>query len=115
VKRFAGFVIATAVLVQVGAWIITVAVPGPAVSRAVWTSAAVVVIVQTLAFSLVRLMQPVNVIAGWGLGMMLRLIVLVAFGMFGVKALGLSMQPALLSMAGFFFVSTLIEPVFLKP
>jgi hypothetical protein len=32
-----------------------------------------------------------------------------------VKALGLSMQPALLSMAGFFFVSTVIEPVFLKP
>ena len=61
------------------------------------------------------MMQPVNVIAGWGLGMMLRLIALVAFGLFGVRAFGLSLEPALLSMAGFFFVSTLIEPVFLKP
>jgi hypothetical protein len=47
--------------------------------------------------------------------MMLRVIALVAFGFFGVKALGLSMEPALLSMAGFFFVTTVIEPVFLKP
>ena len=62
-----------------------------------------------------RMMQPVNVIAGWGMGMVIRLITLVLFGMFGVKALGLALQPALLSMAGFFFVSTLIEPVFLKP
>ena len=46
---------------------------------------------------------------------MLRVIALVAFGLIGVKSLGLSMQPALLSMAGFFFVSTVIEPVFLKP
>jgi hypothetical protein len=81
----------------------------------VWASAITVVIVQALAFALVRMMQPTNVMAGWGLGMMLRVIALVAFGLFGVKALGLSMQPALLSMAGFFFVSTVIEPVFLKP
>jgi hypothetical protein len=115
VKRFAGFIAATIAVAGVGAWVITLAVPGAETRRSVWISAAVVVIVQVLAFSLARMMQPVNVIAGWGLGMMLRLIALVAFGLFGVKALGLSLEPALLSMAGFFFVSTLIEPVFLKP
>jgi hypothetical protein len=114
-KKFAGFIAVTIGVVCAGAWIITRAVPGPDVSRSVWASAIAVVIVQTLAFSLVRMMQPVNVIAGWGLGMLLRLVVLVAYGFFGVKALGLSMEPALLSMAGFFFVSTVIEPVFLKP
>jgi hypothetical protein len=115
VKRFAGFIAVTMVVAFGGAWVITLAVPGQDVSRSVWASAVTVVIVQALAFSLVRMMQPLNVIAGWGLGMMLRAAVLVAFGFFGVKALGLSMEPALLSMAGFFFVSTVIEPVFLKP
>jgi hypothetical protein len=115
VRRFAGFIAATIAIAGAGAWVVTLAVPGGETRRSVWMSAVVVVIVQALAFSLVRMMQPVNVIAGWGLGMLLRLIALVAFGLFGVKALGLSMQPALLSMAGFFFVSTLIEPVFLKP
>jgi hypothetical protein len=115
VRRLAGFFTATIAVAAVGAWVITLAVPDGETRRSVWMSAAVVVIVQALAFALVRMMQPLNVIAGWGLGMLLRLIALVAFGLFGVKALGLSMQPALLSMAGFFFVSTLIEPVFLKP
>jgi hypothetical protein len=115
VRRFAGFIATTIGVAVFGAWVITLAVPGEETRHSVWMSALLVVIVQALAFSLVRVMQPLNVIAGWGLGMLLRLFALVAFGLFGVKALGLSMQPALLSMAGFFFVSTLIEPVFLKP
>jgi hypothetical protein len=115
VKRFGGFIAVTIAVVCLGAWGITRVVPGVGVSRSVWASAITVVIVQTMAFSLVRMMQPVNVMAGWGLGMMLRAVALVAFGFFGVKALGLSMEPTLLSMAAFFFVSTLIEPVFLKP
>jgi hypothetical protein len=115
VKKFGGFLLVTVALCCVGAWGITLAVPGRDVSRAVWTSAVIVMIVQPLAFQLVRLMGPLNVIAGWGLGSMLRGVVLIVFGFFGVKAMGLSMEPALLSMAGFFFVSTVIEPVFLKP
>lgn len=102
-------------LVCGGAWAVTMFVPGADVSRSVWTSAVIVVIVQLLAFGLVRMMGQPNVIAGWGLGMILRFVALIAYGLVGVKALGLSMQPAMLSMAGFFFVTTLIEPVFLKP
>jgi hypothetical protein len=115
VKRFAGFIGATIALVSFGAWIIARAVPGQDVSRSVWASAIAVVVVQAATFSIAWMMRPVNVIAGWGMGMVIRLITLVLFGMFGVKALGLELQPALLSMAGFFFASTLIEPVFLKP
>ena len=114
-KRFAGFVAVTIVVACGGAWAVTLFVPGAEVARSVWASAAIVVVVQALAFALVRMMGQPNVIAGWGLGMILRVIALIAFGLVGVKALGLSMQPALLSMAGFFFVSTVIEPVFLKP
>ena len=114
-KRFGGFMAVTIFVVCAGAWVTTRVVPGQEVSRAVWTSAGIVAVVQALAFLLVRSMGPLNVIAGWGLGTMLRAITLIAYGFVGVKALGLSMQPALLSMAGFFFVSTVIEPVFLKP
>jgi hypothetical protein len=115
VKKFAGFIAVTAAVVCGGAWIITLAVPGTDVARSVWVSAMAVVIVQAGAFAIARTMVPVNMIAGWGMGMLVRFFSLVLFGVFGVKSLGLSMQPALLSMAGFFFVSTLIEPVFLKP
>ena len=114
-KKFVGFVLVTIAVCCGGAWGITLAVPGQDISRAVWTSAVIVMIVQPLAFQLARMMGPQNVIAAWGLGSMLRGIVLIVFGLFGVKAMGLSMEPALLSMAGFFFVSTVIEPVFLKP
>lgn len=114
-KRFAGFVAATIALCCGGAWGVTMFVPGADVARAVWTSAAVVVIVQLLAFAMVKTMGPANMIAGWGLGMILRFIALVTFALAGVKAMGLAMEPALLSMAGFFFVTTVIEPVFLKP
>jgi hypothetical protein len=114
VKRFAGFAAATIAVSCGGAWAITMFVPGTDVARAVWTSAVIVVVVQTLAFSMVKMMGSANVIAGWGLGMILRFIALVTFALAGVKAMGLPMQPALLSMAGFFFVTTVIEPVFLK-
>lgn len=114
-RHFAGFMAVTVAVVCGGAWIIARAVPGETVSRSVWASAIAVIVVQAVAFSIAWMMRPVNVIAGWGMGMVIRFITLVLFGMFGVKALGLALQPALLSMAGFFFASTLIEPVFLKP
>jgi hypothetical protein len=117
-KKFAGFVAAIAAVLSVVAWVITLAVPGgssPLVARSVWASVAVAVVVQAVAFGLMRLMQPVNVMAGYALGMVLRILSLVVFGYFGVKGFGLALQPALLSLVGFFFVSTLIEPLFLKP
>ena len=114
-KKFGWFIATTIAISAVGAWVTTLAVRGPDVARSVWVSAAVAVVMQAIAFSLVRLMQPTNVIAGWGLGMLLRVIALVLYGFLGVKAFGLSMEPALLSLAGFFFVSTVVEPIFLKP
>ena len=114
-KQFAGFMAATIAVACVGAWIITLAAPGQDLARSVWASAMAVIVVQAATFAIAWMMRPVNVIAGWGMGMVIRLITLVLFGMVGVKALGLELEPALLSMAGFFFVSTLIEPVFLKP
>jgi hypothetical protein len=41
--------------------------------------------------------------------------VLAIYALIGVKVLGLELTPALVSLAAFFFVSTLAEPVLLKP
>jgi hypothetical protein len=117
-KKFASFLAVMAAVLSLVAWVITLAVPadtGSLVARSVWASVAVAVVVQAMSFGLMRLMQPVNVMAGYALGMILRILSLVLFGYFGVKGFGLALQPALLSLAGFFFVSTLIEPFFLKP
>jgi hypothetical protein len=117
-KKFASFLAAITAVLSVVAWVITLAVPASTstlVARSVWSSVAVAVVVQAISFGLMRLMQPVNVMAGYALGMILRILSLVLFGYFGVKGFGLALEPALLSLAGFFFISTLIEPFFLKP
>jgi len=56
-----------------------------------------------------------NVFPAWGLGMLLRLGALAVMGFWLVKVLGLRSEPALISLATFFFVTTLIEPLLLKP
>jgi hypothetical protein len=115
VKKFASFLAAMTAVLSVIAWGITLAVPGAVTARPVWASVAVAVVVQAMSFGLMRLMQPVNVMAGYALGMILRILSLVLFGYFGVPGFGLALEPALLSLAGFFFVSTMLEPFFLKP
>jgi hypothetical protein len=52
--------------------------------------------------------------AAWGAGSLVRLLTLVVYALLVVKTFGLSPAPALLSMAVFFFLSTLVEPLFLR-
>ena len=86
----------------------------PADTRAVWTSAAVAFGVQLLAFAIVKLSARTNVMAGWGIGAVLRFAVLAIYAIVVVEALGLPQGAALVSLAAFFFLSTLIEPLLLK-
>ena len=44
----------------------------------------------------------------------MRLAVLAVYGFVLIKAMGLPSAPALLSLAAFFFLSTLVEPLLLK-
>ena len=82
--------------------------------QAVRASAWLAVVVQVFTFAIARLVAREQVIAGWGLGVLLRFATVAAWGFFGVEALGLPSGPALLSLVGFYFVSTLIEPLFLN-
>jgi hypothetical protein len=87
----------------------------PDVRRALTSSALLAFAVQIVAFLIVRAMaQRKNVIAGWGIGITLRFAALLIFGLVAVPKLNLPLAPALLGLATYLFVSTLIEPLFLK-
>jgi hypothetical protein len=86
----------------------------PAEREAVVVSAVIALAVQMTAFAIARLMAAGgHGIAGWGLGAVICLTVLVIHG-FVSRSFGLPSQPALLSLATFFFLTELIEPPLLN-
>lgn len=108
------FGLLAAVLVFGGAWGITLLRPDPEVAKAVWTSAVIAFGVQLLSFAVAKPFLKENPIVGWGLGSLLRFAVLLLHAFVGVRALDLASGPALLSLAGFLFITMLVEPLFLK-
>jgi hypothetical protein len=115
VKRALSFAALSLVLIVGLAWLLTRLWPDPLAQKAVWFSAGIALAIQVIGFVFVRILMPANMIAGWGAGMLLRFLTLVIHALVGTKVMGYPPAPALLSLAAFFFVSTLIEPVFLKP
>lgn len=115
VVRALQFAAASALVVFGLAWVITAVAASDAVSRAVWTSAALAFGVQLVTFAVAWPFLAKNPLMGWGLGSLLRLLTLVLYALVGVSSSGLAAAPALLSLAGFFFVSMLLESLFLKP
>lgn len=78
-------------------------------------AASVAFVVQMISFFMAReFARRQNVMAGWGLGIALRFVVLLLFGFIAVPSLGVPMSSSLLGLAMFLFVTTLIEPLFLK-
>ena len=98
------------------AWAIAVLVfPDATSKRALLIAAAVAFVVQMIAFSIARqFARRQNVMAGWGIGIALRFAALLLFGFAVIPSLGLPMSSTLLGLAMFLFVTTLIEPLFLK-
>lgn len=86
----------------------------PVDRQAVWASASLAFVVQMVAFMVVRVLPAKDVMLGWGLGAMLRLVSVVIFGVFVAKVWRAPVAPALISYAAFLFVTTVVEPVFLK-
>ncbi|MHB1223504.1 MAG: hypothetical protein ACYC2G_05580 [Gemmatimonadaceae bacterium] len=102
-------------ILAVGCWIFGVVYPGPTARRAVYISAAISFVVQIVGFLAARYTRGTNPFAGWGMAMLLRFATLAIYGFLVVERLGLPSAAALLSLATFFFVSTLVEPPLLKP
>ena len=113
-KALAGFVGATAVILLGVTAVLMLVYPDPASRRAIGISAAIAFVVQAIAFGIVRLSAGKNVIAGWGLGALLRFLVFGVYALVLVKALDLPSGAAMISLASFLFLSTLVEPLLLK-
>ena len=89
--------------------------PSAASGQALGMAAGVALVVQLVAFLIAReFARRKNVMAGWGIGIALRFVALLLFGLVAVPVFALPLAPALVSLAVFLFVSTLIEPLFLK-
>ncbi len=115
VKRSLLFAVACAALIGALWAILVLLFTEDAVRRALGISAAIAFVVQMIAFFIARAFaRRNNVIAGWGLGVALRFVALAIFALVAVPRLGLPLSASLLGLAVFLFVSTLIEPLFLK-
>jgi hypothetical protein len=112
-KRIAAFAALAAALTATTGAIMTIVWSTPAEERAIWLSAAIAFVVQMLAFAAASLVRRDQALVGWGLGAIMRLVTLAVYALVFVKALGLPATAALVSLATFFFVSTLVEPLLL--
>ena len=113
-KAVAGFVGSTVALVAAAAWVLSLFFRGAANQRAIVTSACVAVAVQGFAFVLGRLTMRGNGFAIYGVGLLLRFFVLMLYALLVTSVLALPPGAALFSLATFFFVSTVVEPLFIQ-
>ncbi len=115
-RQIALYAVTTVTLVALVGWLLTLAFRGPGDAAAIRLSAIVAVVVQVAAFGAIRLLGPRRVLVGWGIGALLRLVTLAVFGILVAKAvIGVPLIAALIALASFYFVTTLVEPLLLKP
>ena len=108
------YAVVTIGLVAVAAWLLTLGLTGAGAVSAIGISATVALIVQIAAFAVTRTMASKNIIAAWGVGALVRMLTLFVYALLAVRVLGLPAAPALISLAVFLFLSTLLEPLFLR-
>lgn len=108
------FAVASLVLLAAGVWLFGLAYEAPDEQHAVLVSACVAFVVQVISFIALRFGGRENMIAMWGVGMLLRMATLAAFAFVVVGALGLPSGAALISLVAFFLVSSLLEPLLIN-
>ena len=82
--------------------------------QTVMVSAVLALVVQMTAFAVTRAMKERHLMLGWGLGSLLRFGALVLYAVIVARLWRAPVAPALLSFVGILFVTTVVEPVFLK-
>ena len=111
---FAGFAVASLVLIGLAGAGLTLLFKAEGDAQAIWISAVVAWVTQLAAFPVVRRMTATNLVAGWGFGSLVRFGTLLVYALVGAFVLKLSMTAALVALALFYFVSMVIEPLFLR-
>ena len=105
-----------------GACILAITVVGGAASlfiegagrETLLASALVALVVQLVAFAVARMFRGKHLIVGWGMGSAMRFVALGLYAIVVAKLWQAPVMAALLSFAAFLFVTTVIEPLFLK-
>lgn len=113
-SRGARFAVASVVLIALTNAVLRLAYTSEAARQAALVAAAVALVVQGITWGIIRRMGPAQVMAAWGAGALVRAVALVAFAVLGPRVAGLPLEPAAVSLAVFLFVTTLVEPLFLK-
>ncbi|MBA2708526.1 MAG: hypothetical protein H0U59_12050 [Gemmatimonadaceae bacterium] len=108
--RFAALLLA---LVAVTYWLLSLGFTTQVERHALRMSGALAVAVQLAGFAMIQWAGRDNALIGWGLGALLRGTVLVVYGLFFAKMLGLPLTAALVGFAVFLFVSMLLESLLL--
>lgn len=111
-KAGAYFAVATAALIGVGYFLLQLSFNSPAEHRAIQISAFLALAVQTVTFVIARKASR-NMMVGWGVGTLVRVLTVVLYALIVVPAYGLPLSAALVSLVIFLFVSMLVEPLLL--
>jgi hypothetical protein len=111
---FTGFAMASLALIGVAAAGMAMFFKGPGEQLAVVLSALIAWTTQIVAFPAVRKLTASNLITGWAVGSLVRMGTLLVYALLGMFVFKLAMTPALLGLALFYFVSMVIEPLFLR-
>lgn len=114
VRRWGSYAAATIGSVAAVAWLLTLGFTGPGDAAAIRLSAIIAIVVQLAAFAVTMVISRRHLIAGWGAGSLVRFLALVTYAVLAVRVLALPAVAALVSLATFLFISTLIEPLFLR-
>jgi len=86
----------------------------PAERQALVVSAGVALVVQLFAFVIARAVGPAKALTGFTIGTMLRLVTLIVYGVAVLRVVELPAVAALIGLATFFFLSTILETRLLK-
>jgi len=109
-KATVWFGAAVVLIVLVGGAMMAVLFSAPGDRKAIVASGVVAFVVQLFAFSIARIAGPARFLSAWLLGTALRFAALVCYAVVAVKVLGMPAPAALISLATFLFITTLIEP-----
>jgi hypothetical protein len=111
---FPGFAGLTVVLVAAAGLLLTLAFKRPGDTGAIAISAGVACLVQIGAFPAVRALAARHMMLGWGAGTLLRFFTLAIYAVLAGTVLALPLDAALISLFVFYFLSMVIEPLFLR-
>ena len=108
------YLVAIVAVVLIAGAFLSLVFRGPGDITAVWVSAAVALAVQVAAFAVARSVGGSNLVAKMGTGALLRFLALVVYAVLTATVLHLPLVAALISIATFFLLTTLIEPLLIR-